>query len=59
MPGREWWLICPKCGHLWPAREGGMVRKSARSRGKRVLARCPSCSRLAWARLQLGREAHH
>ena len=42
---REWMLICPKCGHERSYWDIGGIRYKARSRGKRVGLRCPSCGK--------------
>ncbi len=42
---REWLVICPNCGlerSLWDI---GGVRYGARSRGKRLGVRCPTCGK--------------
>lgn len=45
----DWQVRCPKCGQTRDAREAGVVRVFAASRGKRILARCSQCGRLRWA----------
>ncbi len=54
-----WILTCPKC-HRWRTlREVGGLRFGARSAGKRTLARCSSCGRLRFARLERARDIPH
>jgi hypothetical protein len=40
---REWFVVCPHCGLERTYWDLGGVRYKARSRGKRLGARCPSC----------------
>ena len=42
---REWFVVCPKCGLARSYWDIGGVRYKARSRGKRVGLRCPSCGK--------------
>lgn len=41
---REWFIVCPKCGFARSYWDIG-VRYGARSRGKRIGVRCPSCGK--------------
>lgn len=45
----DWQVRCPRCGRTRDAREAGVVRVFAVSRGKRILARCSQCGSLRWA----------
>ncbi len=40
---REWFVVCPNCGLERTYWDIGGVRYKARSRGKRIGLRCPSC----------------
>lgn len=42
---REWFVICPKCGHERSWWDIGGVRYGARSKGKRLGLRCPACGK--------------
>ena len=42
---REWFVICPSCGHERTYWDIGGVRYKARSKGKRTGLRCPSCGK--------------
>jgi predicted RNA-binding Zn-ribbon protein involved in translation (DUF1610 family) len=44
---REWFITCPKCGFERTYWDIGGVRYKARSKGKRMWFRCPSCGRRA------------
>jgi DNA-directed RNA polymerase subunit RPC12/RpoP len=44
---REWFIQCPSCGFERTYWDIGGVRYKARSRGKRIGLRCPSCGRRA------------
>jgi DNA-directed RNA polymerase subunit RPC12/RpoP len=44
---REWFIVCPNCGFERTYWDIGGVRYKARSRGKRIGLRCPSCGRRA------------
>jgi RNase P subunit RPR2 len=49
---REWIITCPHCGHERSYWDIGGVRYKARSRGKRLGMRCPSCGRRGWHPVQ-------
>ena len=49
---REWLVICPNCGFARSYWEIGGVRYKARSRGKRIGLRCPSCGKRKWHRVE-------
>ncbi len=49
---REWFLVCPNCGLARDYWEIGGVRYKARSRGKRIALRCPSCGKRKWHRVE-------
>jgi hypothetical protein len=42
---REWFVVCPSCGLERTYWDIGGVRYKARSRGKRIGLRCPSCGK--------------
>jgi uncharacterized C2H2 Zn-finger protein len=42
---REWFVTCPHCGLERTYWDIGGVRYKARSQGKRIGLRCPSCGR--------------
>ena len=42
---REWFVLCPNCGLERTYWDIGGVRYKARSRGKRIGLRCPSCGK--------------
>jgi endogenous inhibitor of DNA gyrase (YacG/DUF329 family) len=42
---REWFVTCPNCGLERSYWDIGGVRYKARSRGKRIGLRCPSCGK--------------
>jgi hypothetical protein len=42
---REWFVVCPNCGLERTYWDIGGVRYKARSRGKRIGLRCPSCGK--------------
>jgi hypothetical protein len=42
---REWFVLCPHCGLERTYWDIGGVRYKARSRGKRIGLRCPSCGK--------------
>jgi hypothetical protein len=42
---REWFVVCPNCGLERTYWDIGGVRYKARSRGKRLGLRCPSCGK--------------
>ena len=42
---REWWIVCPTCGHERTYWDIGGVRYKARSRGKRLGLRCSNCGK--------------
>jgi hypothetical protein len=42
---REWFVVCPHCGLERTYWDIGGVRYKARSRGKRIGLRCPSCGK--------------
>ena len=42
---REWFIVCPSCGLERTYWDIGGVRYKARSRGKRLGLRCPSCGK--------------
>jgi RNase P subunit RPR2 len=44
---REWFVLCPNCGLERTYWDIGGVRYRARSRGKRIGLRCPSCGKRA------------
>ncbi len=44
---RNWMVKCP-CGFERSIWELGGVRYRARSRGKKMLGRCPQCGRIRW-----------
>jgi predicted RNA-binding Zn-ribbon protein involved in translation (DUF1610 family) len=44
---REWFVVCPNCGFERTYWDIGGVRYKARSRGKRIGLRCPSCGKRA------------
>jgi predicted RNA-binding Zn-ribbon protein involved in translation (DUF1610 family) len=44
---REWFIVCPNCGFERTYWDIGGVRYKARSRGKRIGLRCPSCGKRA------------
>ena len=44
---REWFVVCPNCGFERTYWDIGGVRYKARSRGKRIGLRCPSCRKRA------------
>jgi hypothetical protein len=44
---REWFVVCPNCGLERTYWDIGGVRYKARSRGKRIGLRCPSCGKRA------------
>jgi uncharacterized C2H2 Zn-finger protein len=44
---REWFIVCPNCGVERTYWDIGGVRYKARSRGKRIGLRCPSCGKRA------------
>jgi DNA-directed RNA polymerase subunit RPC12/RpoP len=45
---REWFIVCPNCGFERTYWDIGGVRYKARSRGKRLGMRCPSCEKRGW-----------
>ena len=49
---REWFVGCPKCGLERSYWDIGGVRYKARSRGKRIGLRCPSCGKRAMHRVE-------
>jgi hypothetical protein len=42
---REWFVVCPQCGLERSYWDLGGIRYKARSHGKRIGLRCPSCGR--------------
>jgi DNA-directed RNA polymerase subunit RPC12/RpoP len=44
---RAWFIVCPNCGFERTYWDIGGVRYKARSRGKRIGMRCPSCDKRA------------
>lgn len=44
---REWLIVCPNCAFERSVWDIGGVRYGARSRGKRIGLRCPSCGKRA------------
>lgn len=44
---REWFIVCPNCAFEQTYWDIGGVRYKARSRGKRIGLRCPSCGKRA------------
>jgi DNA-directed RNA polymerase subunit RPC12/RpoP len=42
---REWFVVCPNCGLERTIWDIGGIRYKARSRGKRMGVRCPSCGK--------------
>lgn len=46
---REWIVTCPNCGHERSYWEMGGVRYKAKSKGKRIGMRCPSCGKRSMA----------
>ena len=42
---REWFVVCPKCGFERTIWDMGGIRYKARSSGKRIGTRCPSCGK--------------
>jgi uncharacterized OB-fold protein len=42
---KEWFVICPSCGHARSYWEIGGLRYRARSKGKRVGHRCAECGK--------------
>jgi predicted RNA-binding Zn-ribbon protein involved in translation (DUF1610 family) len=49
---REWFVVCPKCGLERTYWDIGGVRYKARSRGKRIGLRCPSCGKRSMHRVE-------
>ena len=49
---REWFIVCPNCRFERTYWDIGGVRYKARSRGKRIGLRCPSCGKRAMHRVE-------
>ncbi len=49
---REWFAVCPNCGLARSYWDIGGVRYKARSRGKRIGLRCPSCGKRSMHRVE-------
>lgn len=49
---REWFLVCPTCQHERTYWDIGGVRYKAKSAGKRVGLRCPSCGKRGLHRVE-------
>ena len=49
---REWHVVCPTCGHSRSYWDIGGVRWGAKSKGKRVGLRCPSCGKRRMHRVE-------
>ena len=49
---REWFLVCPNCDHATSYWELGGRRAGAKSKGKRILARCRNCRKLKMHRVE-------
>jgi DNA-directed RNA polymerase subunit RPC12/RpoP len=49
---REWIVTCPHCGHKRSYWDIGGIRFKAKSKGKRIGARCPACGRRGMHRVE-------
>jgi hypothetical protein len=49
---KEWFVVCPNCGHARSYWEIGGLRYKAKSKGKRVGHRCAECDEWSMHRVE-------